>query len=163
MAQTFIQFSRQTDPLPLTWQGFAKTAKVFFLLPLICLLFSTESSASHYRYGIITWENTSGNTVKFNVQQAYRISFYSGVSVGAVISTDDLYFGDGSSTTIQLIVTSVNPAEDWFFGEFVTTYTYASSGNRTAYFDSGNRISSLQNNANGSYRVETIVNVGGGQ
>jgi hypothetical protein len=162
MAQTFIQFSRQTDPLPLTWQGFAKTAKVFFLLPLICLLFSTESFASHYRYGNITWESLGGNTVRFNVKQAYRMSYFSGVSVGAVINTEAFYFGDGGSTSVQLVVTSVNPAEDWFFGEFVTTHTYASSGNRTAYYENGNRLSGLQNNGDGSYRAETIVNVGTG-
>ncbi len=52
-------------------------------------------------------------------------------------------------------------AEDWFYGEATINRTYAAPGNYTAFFASCCRISTLQNGADGNFRVETKVNVGG--
>ena len=34
-------------------------------------------------------------------------------------------FGDGELQNIQITVTSINAAEDWFFGEITMTHTHA--------------------------------------
>ena len=120
--------------------------------------------ASHFRYGNISWQNTSGNTVVFKISQAWRgDAFGAFPAIGATVNTGELFFfGDGSSATIVLTVTSTNPAENWFFGTATLTRTYASSGNYTAFWSSCCRISNLQNNPDGNYRVQTTVNVGSG-
>ena len=94
-------------------------------------------------------------------------------------------FGDGSpilgspAGPLMHLVTSVDPANNWLFGLAVdplgfpaidTTidHTYPASGNYTAFTSSCCRISALFegnahiNNPDGSYQVETTVNVGTG-
>lgn len=112
---------------------------------LAAVLVST-ASATHFRYGQITWTQVSGNTVEATVQQAWRrASFISCVdpthidvlsdpfgtaaipcsgadglvSIGDVAApfTADLQWGDGiSPTTLYILVTSVDLVNNWFFG-----------------------------------------------
>src|SRR4029077_16535578 len=72
-----------------------------------------------------------------------------------------LYFGDGSSVNIALIVTSINVTEDWLYGEFTVDHTYAADGNYTAYFMDCCRLSTLLNNHDENYRNFTTVTIGG--
>lgn len=134
--------------------------RALFLLGLVSVLFSTEAFATHYRYGSISWVPGTGNNITFTVRQGWRHTAFGSPAVGTTVNTGTFYYGDGGSTSIQLLVTSVNAGEDWFFGEFVVTRNYATTGTYTAYFNDCCRISTLQNNADGSFRAETRVNVG---
>lgn len=70
-----------------------------------------------------------------------------------------LNFGDGTLTTpVDLTVTTVGAG--YFYGEFTTTHTYASSGTFTASTSNCCRISTLQNNADGSFYISTVVGAG---
>lgn len=135
-----------------------------FLVMLILILgiggFS-NLEASHYRYGSMSWQEVSGTSVQIKISQGWRSTFFGSPSVGASVNTGTLYFGDGSSASISLTVTSVNVAEDWFFGETTISHNYPSTGNYVAYFSSCCRIGSLSNNSNGNFRSETLINVGG--
>jgi hypothetical protein len=78
-------------------------------------------------------------------------------------------------------VTAIDPANNWLFGsaldpaslpgpgtDTLVSKTYTAPGNYVAFIDSAARISATQapnrhlNNPDGGYRVETLVNVGGG-
>ncbi len=140
--------------------NFLRTTVITFVLTFIALSFySFESKASHFRYGNITWTHVSGRTVTFHVTQAWRRTFYPGPpNVGNIVTTGTLEFGDATSAVINLTVTSVNVAEDWFFGEATITKTYGGAGTSfIAFWASNARISTLQNNANANFRVETTV------
>lgn len=137
--------------------------KIALLFIALLTLQPEEAEASHFRYGNITWERVAGNPyqIRFRVTQAWRRSFWGSPGVGSNISTGTLITGAGNAT-INLTVTSVNIAEDWFYGEFTYVKTYPSTtANYTAYFQSCCRIGSpLLNNANGNFRVSSIVTVG---
>ncbi len=147
--------------------AFSKFKKIA-VTATVLLLSVTSVFATHFRYGNISWTNTVGNTVVFNLSQGWRWSFFGDPAVGSsvAITTNGhpipLYFGDGSSIDIILTVTSVNPDEDYFYGTVTITHTYASSGNYITYFEDLARISTLQNNPDGYFRVQTVVNAGSG-
>jgi hypothetical protein len=162
--------------------------------------------ASHFRYGSISWRPLGGNTAEFVVQSAWRrdavpsqdecVNPGTGAviactgpgglaGVGDVIREDigdtEFFPGDGAVISVggqhlYYLVTSINPAQNWLFGEALdpmslpavdTTieYTYASPGPWTARIDSCCRISASAapnahiNNPDRNYRVETIVNL----
>lgn len=141
------------------------------------------ANATHFRYGSITWQQTGApyNIIQFKVSVSYRLPqkndpgniVYYDVNTGPTltpyvgetlfVSTSDqrLFFGDGSYTRIDFVVTTIDPVNGWMYGEFVTTHTYNTGGNKTAYFESCCTISTLDDQqGDKSYRVETIVNVG---
>lgn len=140
---------------------------------MMCVLFvgllmatPKDSYATHFRYGNITWEEVPGqpNQIRFRVTQAWRTSFPgfpATVNVGSVVNGGVLNTGAGT-TPINLTVTSINAAEDWFYGEFIYVKTYPSAGTYIASFNSCCRISTLQNNADDPFVVSTIVQVGNG-
>lgn len=138
---------------------------VTLMVILVCLS-AQEVNATHFRHGTVTWRTVttdlSGRTIEFKITQAWRRTFFGVNFIGQQVSTGPFFFGDGTSTNIVLRVTSINAAEDWFYGEAIIVKTYATTGIRTAFFDGCCRISTLQNNRDGSYRVETIVHVGSG-
>jgi hypothetical protein len=100
------------------------------------------------------------------------------------LSGSQFFFGDGThvpagSTHMFYLVTSIDPANNWFFGQgldptsFPTidttiSHTYAADGTYTAGFDDCCRISSNDppnghiNNPDFGYRVQATVNGGGG-
>lgn len=145
--------------------------KLKHLTLIFILLLSSGISvwASHFRYGNVQWQNTDGNTVVFKIQQAWRWSYFGNPEIGTVVDIVagdgdvPFDFGDGELQNIQITVTSINSAEDWFFGEITMTHTYAAPGNYTASFIGCCRISTLQNNADEYFHVQTLVAVGGGQ
>ncbi|MCU0434583.1 MAG: HYR domain-containing protein [Bacteroidia bacterium] len=125
-------------------------------------MLSLTALASHYRYGNISWSraNNTTRTVTLTVNQAWRRSAFGNVNVGNTVSGGTLLYGDNTSTPITLVITSVNVTEDWFYGTFTVNKTYPTTSNSfTASYSSGARIGSpLQNNANGSFASQTIIN-----
>jgi hypothetical protein len=134
--------------------------KGIMILALFLGLFNS-ASASHYRYGSISWTRVSSSTkaVKFKVSQGWRLSAFGGVTLGGTITNDVLYFGDGSYAYITLTVTSINSTDDWFYGEATISHTYTSAGPFTAYYEGCCRYGFMVNNSNGSYRAETTVDL----
>lgn len=127
------------------------------------LLLSIATQAAHFRSGTISWRHISGRTVEFKVSQSYGgWAFGGGYTLGSTQLMDYLYTGDGNYMPINLVITSINAAEGWWYGESTFQYTYPANGNYSAYFSSCCRISNLSNNADGSWYNETIVNVGTG-
>lgn len=85
----------------------------------------------------------------------------------------------GSTSHLLYVVTSIDPPNDWFFGEVLDnnrlpaidttiSHTYPTTGLYTVAVASCCRISAFNganqhmNNPDGNYRIETIVNVGSG-
>ncbi|SFT63256.1 Legume lectin domain-containing protein [Lishizhenia tianjinensis] len=129
----------------------------FLLLLSICLV-SLTSLASHFRHGTISWRVLSGNTIEFKVSQAY--AGYR--AIGTSSNYDVLHFGDGTSQSFNVTVTSSSSAENWHYGETTFTHTYANAGDYIAYFQSCCKIYGMVNNSSASWRNETKVNVGAG-
>jgi hypothetical protein len=127
---------------------------------------------THFRASNLSWNVTTGRTVQFNMQTAFRATypFASGApSVGSIVDISTPFsFGDGTSTPIYLKVLSLDKVSDSFVGQFVTakgapvTHTYAADLNYTASWQNGNRISTLQNFADALWEGQTIVDVGRG-
>ena len=137
-------------------------------LALVFLFFSTDSFATHFRYGTLTYEvvsesgsgSTKQTTVKFTINQGWRNSYLSwgGVPLGGSVNTSILNFGDGSSQTVALTKTAINFVDDWFLGTFTTTHTYTGNVDLTAYISSCCRVSTLQGgNADDGYRNEAVI------
>jgi hypothetical protein len=163
--------------LSLFWPALLKS-----VLALFIMLSSFQVFATHFRYANITWNRDAVNPLKihFTVTEAWRRGFawntyFAGnpvpPNVGNTINFGGnfpLNFGDASSANIVLTVTSISVAEDWVYGVFVVDHTYSSPGNFLAFFEGAARISGppatpagpLQNNGDGSFRVETRVTVG---
>ncbi len=139
------------------------TLRCIVLLTMAFFL-SFDAEASHYRFGNISWSipnPASPRNVSFKVQMAFRRTFYPGPpNLGNTVSSGvNLDFGDGSgSVPINLLVTSINTTDDWFFGEATITHTYGGTGTTfTASYLSNARISTLQNNANANFASFTVV------
>jgi len=150
------------------WLG--RRPALFILL--LCLLLgagaATPAQASHYRYGTLTWRTVPADptklTVEFKVSRAYRRSAtaFANVTVGSTVSAETLDFGDGTTGSITLTVTSLDIAGGVFYGEASIVHTYAAAGNYQAFFSSCCRLSTLANNADGTWYVSTLVNAGSG-
>jgi hypothetical protein len=135
--------------------------KVLVLFFVFTFFQTTESKATHFRYGNITWTWVSGRTVTFHVEQAWRRTYYTPTpTLGNPTNTGNFNFGDGTTTVpINLTVTAINTTEDWFYGETNITHTYSGVlPSFTAFFSSCCRISSLQQGNNDlDFRVQTLV------
>lgn len=145
---------------------YGKLRCLFFISAL--LLCVTTAFASHFRYGNITWQRVPGNSkqIKFKVTQAWRKSFYTGVhpnfQIGSVVSTSIFNFGDGNSTTIDMKITAMNLTEDWIYGEWTYTKTYATTGTYDVSYTNCCKIAQLVNNASTQALVTAVVQVGAG-
>eukprot|EP01037_Dinobryon_pediforme_P008913 gene8913-9001_t len=124
---------------------------------------------THFRASNLTWNVTTGRTIQFNMQTSFRASYFGSPAVGSIVNVGtSLNFGDSTSTPIYLKVLSLNTLSDYFVGQMVTssgapvTHTYAANVNYTAYWESGNRLSSLQNFADAGWEGQTIIDVGRG-
>lgn len=133
----------------------------------IMLFFSSDTFASHFRGGNIKWERMPGNPyqVKFTVTEAWRTTAFFGTppSIGTTVTTGSFFPGTGSFVNVNLIVTSVNLAEDWFSGSFTYIHNFPTSpavANYIAYEESCCRIFGLSNNNSGNFRVQTVVTLG---
>lgn len=137
---------------------------------VICLLFfamafSFTTFASHYRYGNISWSRADDvtRTVNITVNQAWRWSAFGNPAIGTTVTTETLNLGDGNTLSVVLTVTSVDAANDAFFGSFTTSYTYSGTGtNFTLSYGSCCRVSTLANNNDGNYGSSTLVNLTSG-
>ncbi len=139
-----------------------KGTKTLLALFFLVFVLQSESRATHFRYGNVTWSHQGNNTVTFHITQAWRRSFAWNtppVVGGLPVFTGNFFFGDSTSAPMNVSVTAVNLAENWFYGEATITHTYSGSGPWTAYFGSCCRISTLQNNNDGNFRVETLVDL----
>ncbi|MBB5266811.1 T9SS type A sorting domain-containing protein [Algibacter amylolyticus] len=133
------------------------------LLTFSGMLFSQYAEASHFRHATISWQvvdsDPTGRTIEFRITQAWREGK---VPIGSTYTGDYLYFGDGNSQYFEVVATANNASEDWYFGEATITYTYANTGDFTAYTSSCCKIYGMVNNSSASWRTETIVNIGSG-
>ena len=149
----------------------ARLMQVAATLLLVMALFmgnAQTASASHFRYGNVSWTRVSsdptGRTIQFTINVGYRTTFFvSSVAIGDVVNISETFdFGDGTSTPLSSTVTSFSVPDNYFYGQSVVTHVYSSSAAATqrAFYLSGDRISTLQNNANGSYYVGATVTLG---
>ena len=133
------------------------------ILPLFTFLlffssFSYDAFASHYRGGSITWTNTGVNQATITVRQTWRLVGSGVANIGDIYNGGTLEFGDANSVPLVITADQINVAEDWFTGTFTVVHNYAGVGPFTPFYQSGNRIAALQNNANGFFRVESLIN-----
>ena len=151
--------------------------KTTFLLMIICIC--GRVSATHFRYGNLTWSRDIVNPLKiqFKLTESWRRGFYwlnySSTNVlnpvpGNVINFSNnfpLNFGDGTSENVKLLITSYSPTDDWIFGEFITTHTFSGIGTYTAFMEGFARLGGpqpsgpLQNNGYATFRIQSIVTV----
>ncbi|MDB5236117.1 MAG: hypothetical protein JWR44_3110 [Hymenobacter sp.] len=168
-----FDFSENKLDLALAASGFwARLAswpvvRVLVLCLVLGLGAAAPAQATHFRYGTLTWRTVASDpskrTVEFRVSQAWRRSFgATSLTVGSSVVTSQLDFGDGTNTAINLTVTSVDVAGDSFYGESIITHTYAAAGDYRANYTDCCRLSTLSNNANGVWYVNTLVNAGSG-
>ena len=158
--------------------GFLKRWWLFILLVALgqCL-YAPTAQATHFRYGNLSWRqlpsDPTGRTIEFKLTMGFRYGYFSTTNpppmpvVGSVISNTvangavPFAYGDGASiTNFNFIVTSVNTADDFLVAEATLVRSYTTNGTYTASIESANRISTLQNNSNGRYRIASTVNVG---
>lgn len=133
------------------------------VVALLSTLSVMDANASHFRYGNIIWSrpDASSRVVTFVVTNSYRLSSFTGVAVGSTVNTGStLFFGDGGTGAIDLQVTSVNSAEDYFIGTYTVTHTYAiGTDNFTTSYSGCCRLSTLQNNPDGNFGEVTTINL----
>lgn len=142
---------------------------VFFLL--VC----STASATHYRYGSITYKyvpmppgGVGACAIEVTVSQAWRESFghFAGIPVVGSVTTSSTTtlvleeIGGGVVTTepIFLTATTVNLVDDWYFGVFKKVFVLPLPAKEYLLsFASCCRISTLINNADGDFRSECKV------
>lgn len=137
-----------------TLKGVRQGLLAFMLFTCSFVIWGLDASATHFRYGNIVMQPTGNpNQIQIKVSQAWRASFYGALpAVGATRSVGTLNFQYGSGAAIQnvsvnLTVTAVNAAEDWFFGEQTILVTAPNpNADYRAVFSVCCRISSLVNN-----------------
>lgn len=142
------------------------------------LLTADEAAATHYRFGVLSWEPTGEpNEVRFTGGQAWRRSAFGNPNVGQVIAGEScMATGDGACKTIRLRVTTVSVVNDYFVARFVGAdgsdgilHTYPAPNNGgvpwIASFSSCCRISLHSsgnfhvNNPDQSERLETTIDL----
>ncbi len=142
---------------------------LFLLVSVATLFFSFDAEASHFRYGTINWTvpdpQNAPLTVEFTVEQAWRSSF-------VPIDCTEIQFGDGTNSgqganpgcsTDATIGTGTDAnGQNYLVRRYVVTHTYATAGDFLVFFEACCRIDSLENGAGLDFRVETRVNLAGG-
>ncbi|MDP6344042.1 MAG: PEP-CTERM sorting domain-containing protein [Alphaproteobacteria bacterium] len=122
---------------------------------------ATPADATHWRGGNISWTQ-SGNQVSFDVTSYWRRSFFANQAVGQQNVSHVFNFGDGNTDSSGHTIDAINVSNDWMKVTNSYTHTYASSGTFTAYLQSCCRLSTMVNNSDGNFRIETTMNVGDG-
>jgi hypothetical protein len=147
------------------------TKMVLIKLIFILLLGSLpgEANATHFRYGTITWQSAATleqpNRIQFTIRQAWRRSYFGNPNVGSTINTGTFSIRNAANTAnlvsfnVPLSVTSINVAEDYFEGVYTFVYNFPSLGSFRAFFSGCCRISTLSNNKDLNFLVETLVQV----
>jgi hypothetical protein len=148
------------------------------LLVAAALFTPSTASASHFRFGNLSWAPTpTSGQVMFTFLGSFRRDAYGGSgSDGRAITGDiitestgptNLNFGDGNFTpTLRFRVTAYSVSENWILGEALNPstnnagvlHTYAGAGPYTAQVNNCCRLSSgLNNRGNAGYRLATTV------
>ncbi len=145
-----------------------------FGVALILLFSATAANASHYRYGSISYKfvplppgAAGACAIEVTVSQAWRMSFFfAGTPAIGDLSggTTILHlapFGGGpdiSTTVVDISVSTVNAADDWFYGVFKHTFVLPLPASEyLLYWDDCCRIGALVNDGSGSFRSECRV------
>lgn len=149
-----------------------KLWKMASLFLMIFFLFAGSLSASHYRYGTISWKRLPavapvGGTcaIEVTVKQAWRRTYFGAPVVGSIVGestlfTTPMYGAPGGVGTkfVSLTVTTINTVDDWFFGEWKDTiYLPSDTGHYKLTYSSCCRIFGLSNNASNSFASESVV------
>eukprot|EP00475_Leptophrys_vorax_P034574 TRINITY_DN55_c0_g1_i4.p1 TRINITY_DN55_c0_g1~~TRINITY_DN55_c0_g1_i4.p1 ORF type:complete len:1317 (-),score=358.61 TRINITY_DN55_c0_g1_i4:43-3993(-) len=142
-------------------------------LVLLCSAFVWLASATHFRYGLITWDQTvpssSGVQFSLSIQEAWRWSYFGNPAVNSTLTSgsigNQISFNTGGQGTLSptYTVNSVNSANDWFIivasGVTATFSGITSTGQILASSSGCCRISSLQNNHDGNWRHTAYIYV----
>ncbi|XP_052696969.1 uncharacterized protein LOC128175386 isoform X6 [Crassostrea angulata] len=141
-------------------------------LLLFSLLFFGTALGSHFRGGIFTWKNLSGNQVQVTHRMSWRNTYYSPVcddsyktnrtqrTFGTVSCFEGCSLYSWSSPSIKSICTDYSTSEDWatYEGEFNVTLPSSS----TSYFigySSCCWISTLLLNSDSSWTIGTRIDL----
>lgn len=156
-------------------KGWALTANAIKALAvLVFFLFSvTTSLASHYRYGTINYKvlgpvSPDSCEIEVTVTQAWEMCetichFPIPPSIGdpsPVTSDLILETAGGSFVSVEgivITVTSVNLAEETYYGTYTTTMTVHCDSAYLLYYEDCCRIFDLANNSGAGFRSETFV------
>ena len=125
---------------------------------------TTDFHDSHFRFGTVSWVPSGTRTAKFSISTAWRRSYPwpqgTNLQVGQQFNGggSDFYFGDGASIAPVYTVQAIDPVNDWIVGTTTVTHTYASNGPFTAQISNCCRLSTLANNHDGNFQIQTTVN-----
>ena len=144
------------------WSG----ARLLLFCLVLGLGMAVPAHATHFRYGTVTWRTVKSDptlrTIEFKVSQSWRRSFYGNPVLGASLRIGELTFGDGGSSSIPLVVTSVDAAADYFYGEATIRHTYAAVGSYNAAYTACCRLATLSNNPSEAWYIGSVVSAGSG-
>ena len=152
-----------------------KNLRLASIVLFFLLIFPPVLSASHFRYGTMSWENQWDNgTIRLNMDTGWRTGYTSNyATVGNIMTMEStINWGDGNSESVQMKVISIDSNEGSSLmeigsnstGSWVTgvEHTYTDNGTYIISWSSTARISSIKNMADSSaWRIESKVNIGG--
>ncbi|MDQ3019904.1 MAG: T9SS type A sorting domain-containing protein [Bacteroidota bacterium] len=157
---------------------FSKLSITFFSLAIIAILsmcFSNEASASHFRYGHLTFtrDPQNCNIVTFTLTNAFRRNGYApnnnvGNQFTESIGNTSLIFGDGTPNTgtLRYRVIAVDVPNNFLIARALQpgdtskqsiTHTYTASGPFLAEINATARTTVEINHPNQGYRVSTLL------
>ena len=162
----------------------AEVNKIIFALTsvgiLILLFFPASLSATHFRYGTMSWEEPWDNrTIRLNMEIGWTVPHTWGgipTTVGGINTASNskikIFWGDGTSDVVTYKVTAIDTNTDdavsemgdnstgtWIAGAL---HTYPDNGTEeyVVYWGSGSRLAS-HNMGTGSWSHKTKINIGG--
>jgi hypothetical protein len=126
---------------------------------LLFLLFAGSQNvmASHFRSSNISWEETSTNVVRIDIEQSWRWSAFGNPGVGTNVNVSQVTFGDGTSSALVLTVNEINAAQDYFVGTAVFTHVYPNVATYIFKHSDCCRIGTLQNGNNGTAMINQVI------
>ena len=144
------------NPLPRPSGRWRRAGRIVGAVALLTCGLAATAHASHFRFAHNTWRRLSGNTVEFTSTQAWRL----GAESPLPIDFGDGFSDIGSSTVIGSFTDLAG--EGYTILRYTVQHTYGSDGPFTASMSSCCRISTLVNAADQSERMETVVDLRGG-
>jgi len=118
--------------------------------------------ASHARFGTIKFVKNPSNplSVTFTFNAVFRRTYFAGPpNIGDTIYDAQFDFGDGSATTIPLLVTDINTSEDWVIVTWTGTHNYGGAGTWTVGWNSCCRILTLNNDESYNYAFTAFLKI----